>query len=184
MKRYNIYIAIALFVIGVVIGIWTCRKHYIGREGEVQRDPIVMRDTFHYTKEKIVTKNVLVEKPCTVYVKATEIVYKDSVRYVALPRQYYHTTTKDAEIWHSGIESSIDSLNVFKTTLTITERKTFKNAVYLGAEAEYFGRFLVPIYLQYERAPNKWFSYSGKVGYDIIGDQWIVGGGVKARFQW
>ena len=184
MKRYNIYIAVALFVIGVLIGILTCRS-YNRHEAKnlIQRDTVVLHDTIHYTKEKIVTKNVLVEKPCTTYIKVTETIYKDSIQYIALPRQYYHTKTKDVEIWHSGVESSIDSLNVFRQTLTITERKIAKNAISLGIEAGYIGTAYVPAYIQYERKPKQWLSIYGKVQYDIVSQQWGVIAGTKVQIQ-
>ena len=176
---------IVLTIIGVLIGLWVCRQwFYPDAETIVQRDTIVVRDTIHYTKEKIVTKSILVEKPETIYVKVTEVIYKDSIQYLALPRQHYYTTTKDVEIWHSGIESSIDSLNVFRSTLLVTEKKVAKNVLSIGIEAEYIGRLAAPLSLQYERTPNKWFSYSGKVGYDVVNKQVIIGAGGKVRFQW
>lgn len=186
MSKYYPYIAI--FIVGAVIGMWLCRQWHIkDKTADVQRDTIVMYDTIHFTKTEIKTIEVSKkEKPEVVYIKETDttIIYKDSIRYIALPKQHYYSKTKDAEIWHSGVESSIDSLNVFRQTYSITETKTRKNAVYLGIEAEYIGCTHVPLYLQYERKPKQWYSIYGKVGYDVVHQEWGVGIGAKINLQW
>ena len=171
MKRYNIYIAITLFVIGVVIGIWSCRKHYMRVEKDVQRDTIVVRDTIHYTKEKIVTKKVLVEKPCTVYVQAIDTIYKDSICYVALPRQHYFSKVKGVEIYHSGIDSTIDSLNYVTNTTNITnitQRPKFhKHTITIYGSIGYGNQAVIaPCGAKYLYHPIRWFGVGGKYEHD------------------
>ena len=185
MKKYNIYIAIALFVIGLLIGILSCRS-YNRHEAKnlIQRDTVILYDTIHYTKTEIKTIEVpKKEKPEVVYIQVTDTIYRDSIVYVVLPKKHYYTTTKDVEIWHSGVESSIDSLNVFRQTLAITERKIAKNAISLGIEAGYIGTAYVPAYIQYERKPKQWLSIYGKVQYDIVSHQWGVMAGTKVQIQ-
>jgi hypothetical protein len=142
-------------------------------EKDVQRDTIVVRDTFHYTKEKIVTKKVLVEKPCTVYVQATDTIYKDSICYVALPRQYYFSKVGDVEIYHSGIDSTIDSLNVVSNITNIAnitqKPKNFKHTITAYGSVGCRNTIVVaPCGVRYLYHPKRWLGVGGKYEYDFI----------------
>lgn len=120
-------------------------------------------------------------------IDSTTIIYKDSVRYVVLPRQYYFTSTEDVEIWHSGIDSTIDSLNVVRKTANITNTykpKEKKNFVAIGMEANYLDRLYTPIYFQYSRMLHKNVEIYGKIGYDLPSELWGVVMGVRAKVEW
>lgn len=186
MKKWHPYII--LFIVGLVIGYFVCRQCSSNGDKNrmIQRDTVVTYDTIHYTKTEIKTVEVPKKEVEYVYIteRDTTIVYRDSVRYIALPKQCYHTKTSDVEIWHSGIESSIDSLNVFQKTLTITQTKAAKNAVSLGIEAGYIGYFHAPVFLQYERRLRPWLSIYGKAEYDLSHKQFGGAIGAKAQIQW
>lgn len=188
MKRYNIYIAVALFVLGVVIGLWSCRSYYVHKDADVQRDTIFVRDTFHYTKEKIVTKNVLVEKPCTTYVKVTDTLYKENTKYIGLPRQYYFSKVKDVGIYHSGIESTIDSLYFINTTANVYNTiipKEKKHSLTIYGGLGYKDRFVTaPCGAKYLYHPATWFGVGGKYEYDVILETHAILATTEINFRW
>ena len=121
MKKYIPHIFI--LIVGIVIGA-LCRGHYFRSiVDNPQRDTIFVRDTFEYTKEVLAESTKVVHQKDTeyIYIEVRDTIVKEKKVYVPMPRQYYHTRVKDAEIFHSGIESRIDSLNIFSTTANITQ---------------------------------------------------------------
>lgn len=187
MKKYLLYIII--FLIGILAGMWGCRSYYVQREADVQRDTFFVRDTFEYTREKLVENTKVVHQKDTeyIYIEVRDTVEKEKKVYVPMPRQHYHTRVKDAEIFHSGIESRIDSLNIFSTTANITQTympKVKKNYLALGIEANYIGGPHIPIYLQYSRMLHPNVEIYSKVIYDLPMRLWGVGLGTNVQFGW
>lgn len=191
MKKYNIYIAIALFVIGVVIGIWSCRKHYMRVEKDVQRDTTTFSDTSRYAKDEIDTKELPNSKPDTVYIKVPYAVYKDAEDkkekdepdnkpdtvyiekfvYLPVPRQHYFSKVKGVEIYHSGIDSTIDSLNYVTNTTNITnvtQRPKFhKHTITIYGSIGYGNHAVIaPCGAKYLYHPIRWFGVGGKYEHD------------------
>lgn len=187
MKKYILLLAI--LVVGILAGMWGCRTYYVQRDMDVQRDTIFVRDTFEYTKEELAesTKGVPQKDTEYIYIEVRDTVEKEKKVYVPMPRQYYCTRVKDAEIFHSGIESRIDSLNIFSTTANITQTylpKERKNYLALGIEANYIDRLYIPIYFQYSRMLHKNIEIYGKVMYDLPTRLWGVGIGTNVQFGW
>lgn len=122
MKKFIPYI-VAL-VLGVILGVWLFPRHKYPKETLVQKDTIIVRDTITYTKEvlKEVTKEVE-GKVEYIYVptKETDTVYVEKETFLRLPKKYYHTQIDNVEIWHSGIQSTIDGIRYINTTEQITE---------------------------------------------------------------
>ena len=133
MKKYIPYLVI--FLIGALAGMWAHRQYCPYEPTEsIQNDTIVRLDTIKYSNLELIGKNYRLDIPKVnvpelVYIPSdsTTIIYRDSIRYVTLPRQYYFTKTEDAEIWHSGVDSRIDSMNVFRQTKVITQKPVTKN---------------------------------------------------------
>ena len=127
-----------------------------------------------------------------VYIEAdsTNIIYKDSIQYIALPRECYYTSTDDVEIWHSGIESTIDSLNVLSKTAiiskmeTVTQSVTKRNALALGLEMSYMNKASIPIYLEYSHLLHKNASFYARVYYDVPTMIYGFGLGAKVSIGW
>lgn len=129
MKK-NIIIGAPLLILGFVIGI-LCRPNHFRDTTDMVKDTLVIYDTARYSKLELASKSYRlnvpkIESPSVVYIPAdsTTIIYRDSIRYVTLTREYFYTKTEDAEIWHSGVQSTIDSLNVFRKSATIKEKET------------------------------------------------------------
>ena len=153
----------------------------------MQRDTIVCYDTVKILRQEIVTKPVVRTEVEYVYIGKVDTVYRDSIRYISLPREYYHTKAKNVEIWHSGIDSTIDSLNVVRESVKITDKyipKNVKNHISLGMEANCYQSVSIPIYFEYERLLQKNVGIYGKVGYDLSSGLWGIGVGARLQLQW
>lgn len=191
MKKYIPYILV--LVVGFVIGI-LCRPNHFRDATDMVKDTLVIYDTTRYSKLELASKSYMlnvpkIERPSLVYIPAdsTTIIYRDSIRYVTLPRQYFFTSTDDVEIWHSGIDSTIDSLNVVRKTQEITKTTqpvTNRNALALGLEANYINSPFIPIYLEYERMLHKNASFYARVLYDIPSGSYGFGLGAKVGIGW
>lgn len=129
--RNSITYYIICIVLGAIIG-WLCRGCYFRDiKGTMQRDTVVKYEKIPYSRLEL-SKNTYelkipkIEKKELVFIPehSTTIIYRDSVRYVTLPRNFYFTKVEDVEIWHSGIDSRIDSVNVFRRSISVTESFT------------------------------------------------------------
>lgn len=193
MKKYLLYIVI--FLVGAFAGMWTHRQyHFRDLTKMSQADTLVRYDTIRYSRlelsEKIGRLNVpKITNPRMVLIPAdsTTIIYRDSVRYVTMPRQFYFTETEDAQIWHSGIDSTIDSLNVFTKTTSVTkviQPVTKCNALSIGIETTYMGGLYTPIYIGYERMLKPWMSVYFQVNYDLPTKTCGATAGMKLKLNW
>lgn len=187
MKKYIPHIVV--LIVGIVIGA-LCREHHFRNiVDNPQRDTVFVHDTTEYTKEVLAESTKVVHQKDTeyIYIEVRDTIEKEKKVYVPMPRQYYHTRVKDAEIFHSGIESQIDSLNIFSTTANIMQTylpKEKKNYLALGIEANYIDRPYIPIYLQYSRMLHKNVEIYGKVMYDLPTRLWGVGIGTNVQLGW
>lgn len=189
MKSKKYILHIVVFLVGVIIG-WL-PKGMLQKNTIVQRDTIVVHDTIEYTKEVLAEKTKVVYKDKVEYVyvdvEKTDTLYIEEKVYVQMPRQYYLTETDDVRIWHSGIDSTIDSLNLVRKTQNITETirdKDKRNYLSVGAEAVYIGVPFIPVYLEYERKLHRNFSFNARIMHDFISKENGVSVGVKAKFGW
>lgn len=187
MKKYIPHIVV--LIVGIVIGA-LCREHHFRNiVDNPQRDTVFVHDTTEYTKEVLAESTKVVHQKDTeyIYIEVRDTIVKEKKVYVPMPMQHYRTRVKDAEIFHSGIESRIDSLNIFSTTANITQTylpKEKKNYLALGIEASYIDRLYIPIYFQYSRMLHKNIEIYGKVMYDLSTRLWGVGIGTNVQFGW
>lgn len=193
MKKYIPYIVI--FLIGAVAGMCLHRPyHFRDATKMLQTDTIVRFDTVRYSRLELTTNSCRldvpkIDNPRMVLIPADSatIIYRDSVRYVTLPRQYYFTETEDARIWHSGIDSRIDSLNVFHKTTSVTkviQPVTKRNALFVGLEAAYMGSLYTPVYVGYEYSSRPWIAVYGRMEYDLMSQSWGGRMGFRFKLQW
>ena len=192
MKKYIPYLVI--FLIGALSGMWGCRQyHFRDATKMTQNDTIVRFDTIKYSKLELIGKNYRLDIPKVstpewVYVPSdsTTIIYRDNVRYVTLPRQYYFTETEDAQIWHSGIDSRIDSLNVFSKSQTIIKKQTVtkRNELSLGIGLAYSTAVFAPVQLEYSYHIRPWFSVYVYAEHELFRKQFGIGAGTRVRISW
>lgn len=193
MKKYIPHIIV--FALGIGIGLLCRERHFRDATKMVQRDTIVRYDTIRYSRIQLVGNTDRLDSPNSgnnlklVYVPLVSVdtVYRDNVRYVTMPRERYYTKVDCAEVWHSGIDSRIDSLNVFRENVKITERigaKSVKNRLSLGVETAYLGALYTPAYVRYERRLKPWLSVYGGVCYDLPRSEWGANIGLSMQIEW
>lgn len=161
----------------------------------VQRDTVTVYDTARYSRLELTTNTCKLDIPKIsrkelVYIPSdsVSIIYRDSIRYVTLERKYFFTETDDAQIWHSGVDSRIDSLNVFHKTKTVTQTVTkavtHRHELSFGIEANYFMALSTPIKLKYTYHAVPWFSVYGYAEHDLLSREFGVGAGTSIDFRW
>lgn len=165
-------------LVGVAVGL--CLSPFKGvkdRDILVQTDTIIKEVVKAYDRlelagntRKINVPNVSTKEYVWLQADSCVTIYRDSVRYVTLPREYYYTKQDDVEIWHSGIDSRIDSLQYKARQVTITDtyrRKDFRHELGIYAQAGYNRGFAAPVGVQYLYKPVSWFGIGGNIEYDI-----------------
>lgn len=196
MKK-NIIIGALLLIIGIVVGL-LCRPDHLRDEVKmVQTDTIFRFDTIKYSKLELIGKNYKLDLPKIAVPKLTflnvekiDTVYKDKVMYITYPREYYYTSVKDVEIWYSGIDSTIDSLNVVAKNVVISKTETttklvrHTNRLRLGIEANYYSTPFIPIYLEYERMLHRNIGFNARFFYDLPTRLYGVGVGLNVQIDW
>ena len=171
-------IAIGAFLIGTLMP----------RSPKVEtRDVVLYRDTSYSRLSLGDIKKLDVPKvkgvPSLLYIPETEIrtVVKDSVRYVVLNREYKFLDNEDVKIWFSGVDPTIDSLQVKRHTV-IQKELWKRHSVSLSGEV---GFNMLGVGAEYEYNVLKWFSVSANAGYDFYMKQPYVSAKAKVRlYSW
>lgn len=188
---FHKYLWLICLIMGIFAGMCVSPFNH-SRQTGVQKDTIVRYDTMKYTRFELAghTRKLdipAVRKPELVFigVESLDTIYIDNVQYVTMPREYFYTNVEDAEIWHSGIDSRIDSLAVRRRELMITTReKPKKNALGFGIETSYYSGLYIPAYIEYERMMQPWLSVYGRVGYNFPTMELGISLGVRMQLQW
>lgn len=167
-------IVVGIFVAICISPLFRADRELIEASSDTTRTEV----TKHYGKLELQTKKVKLEipkyssTPQVVFVpeeKVTTIV-RDSVSYVMLDREFFYTETDDAQIWHSGIDSTIDSLVIKswneKITTVLREKDYHNTLSFYGAIGYNSHDLLLPIGVEYLYHPKKWIGFGGKVEYD------------------
>lgn len=176
MKK-NIIIGVSLLVIGIVGGVLLCRAFHHDKVEVVQKDTIVMHDTIRYSRLELDYETVRLDLPkigkkeyVFIVEDSTTIIYRDSVRYVTALREFFYTRTPEVEIWHSGIDSRIDSLNVYPKTMYITsatrKAETWRFSLDVGADMGKGSALYLSPNLSAEIGYKRW-SVTGEIGISV-----------------
>ena len=193
MKKYIPYLVI--FLIGAFAGMWAHRQYrpYEPMES-IQRDTVIVRDTMRYSRLELADKTYRIDvpqvsSPSLVFYPVDKIdtVYKDERVYITMAREYRYTETDDAQIWHSGVDSTIDSLIVKSSNMIIKESyrpKDARNVLSAGAEVGYLNCYSGLAYLEYERKLHKNIGLYGRVCKDLRAGATGVTLGARLSFGW
>ena len=151
------------------------------------RDVVVYRDTSYSRLSLGDIKKLDVPEvkgvPMVVYVPDVEVrtVVKDSIRYVVLDREHKFLDNPDVKIWYSGVDPTIDSLQVKRQTVIQTEPWK-RHSISLSGEV---GFNMLGAGAEYEYSVFKWFSVSANAGYDFYMKQPYVSASAKIRlYSW
>ena len=121
--------------------------------------------------------------PSVIFIPETEvkIEYRDSIRYVVLDREHQFLDNPDVKIWYSGVDPTIDSLQVKRHTV-IQKEPWKRHSVSLSGEV---GFNMLGVGAEYEYNVLKWFSVSANAGYDFYMKQPYVSASAKIRlYSW
>lgn len=121
--------------------------------------------------------------PSIIFIPETEvkIEYRDSIRYVVLDREHKFLDNPDVKIWYSGVNPTIDSLQVKRHTV-IQKEPWKRHSVSLSGDV---GFNMLGVGAEYEYNVFKWFSVSANAGYDFYVKQPYVSANAKVRlYSW
>ena len=192
MKKY-IIIGVVTLIICVVIGLLCRRNHSDKIEMEGHADTVYIYDIIRYSRLELESKTYTLDVPKTkramvlVPIEKTDTVILEKKVYVAMEREWRYTETDEVQIWHSGIDSTIDSLNVMRKTEIITEtvqEPMKRNYLSFGIEAGYSTIAHIPIYLQYERMLHKNASFYVRAFYDVPRLSYGISIGTRVQVGW
>ena len=173
-----------LIIAGISIGAFLLGT-LMPRTPEIQEKVVteVVRDTIKYTEVVSVPVKTPPEKQTEfVYVSNADTVWVHDTVWVRMPRQYYYAETDDVKIWHSGIDSRIDSLINIRETRKITETYAEpwkRHSLSIAGETGYFGGFRLSAGVMYQYDIFKWLSASANVGYDLYLKQPYAMAGIR-----
>ena len=182
MKK-DIIIGALLIVLGFVIGI-LCRPHRIERVVDIQRDTTFLIDTH------IVEKPVLVEKHTkeTLLVAVHDTTRIHDTLYLALPKETKTYKGEDYLARISGFQPSLDYIETYPKTTTITETitqsVTNRNALGIGLDMNYSSHPDIPIYLEYSYLLHRNVEMSARLQYDLPSQEIGFGLGAKISIGW
>lgn len=174
-------IAIAAFLLGTLMP----------RSSKVEtRDVLVYRDTSYSRLSLGDIKKLDVPEvkgvPSVLYIPETEvkIEYRDSIRYVVLDREHKVLDNPDVKIWYSGIDPSIDSLQV-KRKAVVQKEPWKRHNLYLGVQTGYYSDFRLSVGAMYQYDVFRWLSVDFGAGYDLCLKQPYAMAGLKVRvYSW
>lgn len=185
MKK-DIIIGVLLIVLGFVFGLICRPEHVRVVEIEGHADTIVMRDT--HTIEKPVPVKVTHKETLYVAVHDTTIVNDTVFVPIPIERKTYKGEDYFAEI--SGYKASLDRIEVYPKTTTISKTETVtqtvtnRNTLKLGIEARYSSTLSIPIYLEYEIMLQRFIGVNAGLFYDIPTGLYGVGVGANVQIGW
>lgn len=189
MKNYIPYLII--LILGIVIGA-LCREYLVRVPMEIQRDTVTIKVTESYGRLQLQTRKLDIPKfdtPKLCYIRydSTKIEFRDSIKYVVLPSESYHTKVGGIDIYHHGVRSVIDSVNIEYYRDHIREQlkpKEWKHTISVYGSAGYLDGLRLPVGVQYLYHPAKWFGVGGKVEYDFKTSQTGVYATANFTFGW
>lgn len=151
------------------------------------RDVVVYRDTSYSRISLGESKKLDIPEvkgvPSLLYIPETEIrtVVKDSIHYVVLDREHKFLDNEDVKIWFSGVDPTIDSLQVKRHTV-IQKEPWKRHSVSLCGEV---GFNTLGLGAEYEYNIFKWFSVSANAGYDFYMKQpYVLAGAKISLYSW
>lgn len=124
--------------------------------------------------------------PSLLYIPETDvkIEYRDSIRYVVLDREHKFLDNPDVKIWYSGVDPTIDSLQVKRHTV-IQKEPWKRHRIGLEGQAGYYGNLGLMAGVTYRYDVFKWFSVSAKAGYDFYIEKPYAAVGAEIRiYSW
>lgn len=201
-KQKYILRYLVTFLIGIGAGLLLCltyKPRITDKDVLIKRDTIERKVYVSYDMAELLKGTKTLDIPPTKNFVPVYLVPKDSVRieyrdtgsvrieYVVLPRKAYHTQMKDIDIYHSGVDSQIDSVTFSYTNTTIKEqykRRDWKNEISIYGMVGYKNSFSVPVGIDYTYYPKRWVGFGVRAEYDVIQKTSAIMAKTNIRFGW
>lgn len=201
MKVWQKYLVSFLVGAGTVMFLLPFMHYRDSRDIEMQKDTVERKIYVSYSGLDLKKNTYEMElmdfgklrRPLYFYIPkdSVRIEYRDTgktrTEYIVLPRKAYHTKMKDINIWHSGVDSQIDSVQFQYTNQTITEqriRRDWKHEVRFIASAGYCQSFQFPFAVEYCYYPKRWIGVGGRVEHDLLIQNTSILVTANIRFGW
>lgn len=195
MKK-DIIIGALLLILGCIIGLIIRPDHFCDEVKKSVTDTVHIYETVRYSRIQLAKNTYVLDipkvtrVPVLIPIEKVDTIIKENKVYISMEREYRYTEMDDVQIWHSGIDSKIDSLNFMNKHILITKTETTtqsvikRNQLALGSDLLYNGNTYIPIYLEYSHLLHKNVEMSGKVIYDFQRKNIGAGMGMKVLFGW
>lgn len=190
----NSFHSVIVLVVGMAVGICLSLlfNYRTERQQIVQRDTVEVVKTIRYSYPELTTIRLDIPSvgiPEYIFIpeEKIKIEYRDSIRYIALQRERFYTQTNEAEIWHSGIESRIDSLAFTQKNVIITEtitEKPLRHTVTAYGEIGYMEGLKATAGIKYLYHPNKWLGLGGSIERDFLAKQTGIYANIDMTLGW
>lgn len=190
----NSFHSVIVLVVGMAVGICLSLlfNYRTERQQIVQRDTVEVVKTIRYSYPGLTTIRLDIPSvgiPEYIFIpeEKIKIEYRDSIRYIALQRERFYTQTNEAEIWHSGIESRIDSLAFTQKNVIITEtitEKPLRHTVTAYGEIGYMEGLKATAGIKYLYHPNKWLGLGGSIERDFLAKQTGIYANIDMTLGW
>lgn len=158
----------------------TCTPERSERNLQKQTDTVERRIYVTYSGTELKRQTKPLDLPKTGKIPTFLRLPSDSVRveyrdtgkteYILLQRRAFHTRMPDLDIYHSGVDSSIDSVAFHYTQTTITDtyrRADWRHEFNLYGAAGYASGLRVPVGLRYTYYPKRWAGMGARLEHDI-----------------
>lgn len=181
----NIYIAIIVFLLGIVAGglLFKDCSHKVERVVEIQKDTLWKTDTVTIDLPQETKKVTLKE---TLLVEVRDTLWLHDTLYMSLPleKRVYQREEFYAEV--AGYDPRLIKIEVYPKTAYVTkvEKVAKTNRLSFGAEAGYFTFPYIPIYLEYSRMLHKNVEFYVRAMYDIPSASYGASVGAKLQVGW
>lgn len=145
---------------------------------------VVIIDTLRIETPEYIYHNVI----DTILVPIEKTTYLHDTLYVALPREEKTYKGEDYLARISGFQPSLDYIETYPKTTTITETITQsviqRNSLGIGLDMNYSSHPDIPIYLEYSYLLHKNVEMSARLQFDLPSQEIGFGLGAKISIGW
>lgn len=184
-----------MFLFGVLLSTMLFTRFFSlhGDETLVRTDTLYVYDTLRYGADDIKTEVDKTRPPRTEYVYVQlppevveKVVHDTTFVEIPLEREHYYSEADDVRIWHSGIASSIDSLENVRQTKLVTNKvvKDIKHTIGIYANLGYSSGLSVPVGISYMYHPKRWLGVGVKAEYDLTQNHVNAMGTLEFSLGW
>lgn len=182
------------FVAGMLVAICVSPLFKDSKPMDVESDTTRVEVTKSYGKLDLHTKTVKLDlpkidkSPQMIFVpeEKTTVIVRDSISYIMMDRESFYTETDEAKIWHSGVESRIDSLMVISKKETTTYKAPdFRHSLSFSGSVGYDGvNQYYPVGIEYLYHPKRWIGFGAGMQYDHFTKNVNVYATMKLTIRW